>query len=226
MDDKTRDQIIDDLLLKRPKGPMGVKLTYTTNRAYDHGRRQYVEHQIADHPTWGYDPMAFFNLGFRESMNVDHYVRCRWFDGKNKWELRRQNSTVTRRTNRIWDRIKDSVNQIRVAGDQGIYRISPRYGTSSNYGHIFADTPGEVNIMFQTFFPHITNNSNIKVEFVECGTVEKLNEHNNHTRTDLNSKIARLRRDIEVNQKRIKEHQNHIDTLTVLEGHQLALETS
>ena len=40
MDDKTRDQIIDDLLLKRPKGPAGVKLTYTVNRTYDYNRHR------------------------------------------------------------------------------------------------------------------------------------------------------------------------------------------
>jgi len=226
MDDKTRDQIIDDLLLKRPKGPAGVKLTYIVDHAYDYGRRAYVDHHIADHPTWGYDPMVFFNLGFYESINVDHYIRRRWFDGKNKWELRRQNATVTRRMNRIWNRIKDTVRQIRTAGDQGIYRVSTRYGGSSDFGHIFAKSPDEVKIMFQTFFPNITNTSTIKVEFVESGTVEKLNEYNNHTRVDLKSKISRLRRDIEANQKRIKEHENHISTLTVLEGHQLAIETT
>lgn len=223
MNDKQRDQIIDDLLLKRPKGDKGISVTYTTTREYDYSRNRYVEDLVSSHVSWGYDDMTLFQLGFFTIEDVKHYVLRRWFEGKNRWELGRTYSTVTRRTNRIWNRIESSLTRVKHEGAKGIYKITERY-RSGPLGHVFADTPKEAMVLFATFFPKDNTRGDVKAEFVELGNPMGLLERNNEVRRQSVEDIKRMRESIRRNQEQIQKLENYVEMLTVLEGHQLAVE--
>ena len=223
MNDKQRDQIIDDLLLKRPKGDKGITVTYTTTREYDYSRHRYVEDLVPSHVSWGYDDMTLFQLGFFTTEDVKHYVLRRWFEGKTRWELGRTYATVTRRTNRIWNRITNSVTRIKRDGAKGIYKITDRYRSNGPLGHVFADTPKEAMVLFATFFPEECK-GHAKAEFIELGNPAGLLEHNNAVRKQVAHDVLRMQESIKRNQEHIQKLQSYVEMLTVLEGHQLAVE--
>ena len=122
MNDSKRDEIIDDLLRKRPYGPKGKKnsdleFTETEEYCYDrHGYRKFLECLT---PNYGYDTETLFNLGFRSAGDVKNYVHQRWFAGMSSWEIGQRKATVTRRSNRIWSRISGAIHHVKQNGGRG-----------------------------------------------------------------------------------------------------------
>jgi len=218
MDDKVRDKIIDDLLLKRPKGPAGVDVRYTEEEYYDYDRERYRKTPKPDHPTYGYPEQTLFSLMLHDESAVRGYVKKRWFAGV-AWPPQ---ATITRRQRRIWGRIKEVVAKLKYEGGRGIYQIGTRYGDNV-MTHIFARDNEEALILYQTFFPK--SEQSLKATFLEFGDVEQLLKRNGTVRESVDHQITRLRRDVEYAQKNIERLTAHAQTITMLEGHQVAVET-
>jgi len=222
MKDTTRKTIIDDLLLKRPKGPKGVTLTYTMGQEYDYDRRRYIHFPVPSDPTFGYGAETLFSLRLHSSSAVKAYVRDRWFNGKSNWEIGRKKSTVTRRTNRIWSRLSGAIEKMKRDGGRGIYAVYRRY-SSNAIGYIFGNTPEEVVAIATTFFPQ--DDDDYRAEFKELGGVEKLREYNRQIQGRLTAKVKDFKQSIKDSEKRIVAAENRMAMLNVLAGHQVAIET-
>lgn len=223
MKDKTRDIIIDDLLKKRPAGPPGgVKLVYTTENEYSYNRHRYVDVQKCSDPNHGYTDAALFSLGFKGLDDVKNYVINRWFEGKSLYQLKGKKSTVTRRANRIWDRITDAVRTQTRAGGKGIYKVIRSYN-SSPLGYVYSSNAEEAQTMADMFFP-AESNTHYAVTFVEFGSVDRLYHYNAKIKESYENQIDRQQRTIEESKKRIEQYTNLMTMLTVLEGHQVAVE--
>ena len=219
------DDIIDDLLLKRPMGPAGNSVTYIEKEKYDYNRGGYRVYQIPDDPCYGYTPQTLFSLGFKTESSVRSYVQNRWFGGMSNWQLGRKKSTVTRRTRRIWDRISAAVSDVARTGGKGIYQISSRYGSTGAMGYVYASNPAEAESMAETFFVKERKGDEWKIKFVELGTVEKLNRYNEKVRQRCQEKVKASLAQIEQLKVGIGSLEHRMTMLTVLGGHQLAVES-
>lgn len=224
MNDDTRDAIIDDILKKYPVGPAGTpKLEYLFVDEYNYTRGQYENIKKCSDLNHGYTDATLFSLGFRDQGAVKSYIMNRWFKGETTYSIGGQKSTVTRRSNRIWARISDAVCRQRAAGGKGIYRIGRDYRTSE-MGYVYSSNTEEAQTMANMFFP-IEADCNYTVTFVEIGSVDRLYHYNAKVREEYESQIDRQQRAIEDCTRRIEKYTNVMTMLTVLEGHQVAVET-
>jgi hypothetical protein len=219
MSEDIRDQVIDDLLQKRPKGPIGVDVTYTEAEYYDYDRERYRTIQKPDHPNYGYTDGALFSLILHEEYDVRQYVLKRWFSERSNVPQ----STVTRRSRRIWERIKSSVRKLKEEGGRGIYKVTPRY-SDNVLTHIFARDNEEALILYKTFFPK--SDQTLKTTFLEFGDAELLLKRNGAVRENMSDQIMRLQNEVKRCQKKIERLTTHTQTITMLEGHQVAVETT
>ena len=222
MKDTTRNAIIDDLLRKRPKGPKGVKLVYSESREYNYDRGRYVHFSVPSDQRYGYSSETLFSLGLHSAHAVTAYVRDRWFSGKSNWEIGRKKSTITRRTNRLWDRLGGVIQQMKREGGRGIYGVYRRHHGDA-IGYVFGNTPEEVIAIATTFFPH--TDEDYRAEFKELGGVEKLREYNQQIQNRLGCKVNDYKKAIADSEKRIVAAENRMAMLNVLAGHQVAIET-
>tara|TARA_Y100000034_G_scaffold124471_1_gene172687 strand:- start:366 stop:719 length:354 start_codon:yes stop_codon:yes gene_type:complete len=108
-------------------------------------------------------------------------------------------------------------------GGKGIYSVTRKY-SSIALGYVYSLNPEEALTMAEMFFPN-KNSGEYAVKFVEIGDVDRLYAYNAEIRSNYEAKIKR-------NEERIKEFgdeiqsiQSHITMLTVLEGHQIAVES-
>jgi hypothetical protein len=156
--DQKKRKIIDDLLLKKPMGPKGK-----TNSS---GVIPVVEY-------FGYNKEVLFDLGLHTQGVIETYVRSRFFEGKDKKALGRQNTTVTRRTKRLWSRLEIPVRKVQQEGGEGIYRIAESkwaYGTPLGYLH--AADMQEAQNLANMFFGYLITRSYSPVPYVEIISYE------------------------------------------------------
>jgi len=224
MNDKTRDAVIDDLLKKRPVGPAGApKLSYESVSDYSYSRHEYVNVQKCSNPNHGYEDATLFSLGFKGLNEVKNYVMNRWFEGKSMYQIGSKKSTVTRRANRIWERVSDSVRRQERDGGKGIYKVTRSY-SSTELGYVYSSNAEEAKSMADMFFP-AEESTAYAVTFVEIGSVDRLYHYNATIKERYESQIDRQRLDIKASEKRIDQYTNFVTMLTILEGHQVAVET-
>jgi hypothetical protein len=221
-----RDKIIDDLLKKQPKGPGRETLTYVEKREYCYDRRRYCNMQVPSVEQFGYTDEEVFKLEFLSQSDVTHYVRNRWFAGKSSWEIGRQKSTVTRRANRIWQRIERGVNRIRRGGADGVYKVRRGGGYSSvPLGHLYAKNQEEATESAKLFFSYLVDDGRgVKVEFVKLGTVHEVHALNCETNEKANARIIGLEQEIAGYMKQIEGLKAQQTTLSLVEAQQMAVE--
>tara|TARA_R100000808_G_scaffold11130_1_gene28906 strand:+ start:3940 stop:4608 length:669 start_codon:yes stop_codon:yes gene_type:complete len=217
MPDHSRDNIIDDLLLKRPQGPTGVSLTYENERYYEYEQRDYRYRLIPSIEHYGYSVEDLFNLELHTIDSVRTYVKDRW--GTPHHDL--PPATVTRRSRRIWYRIRGAVRQLQRKGTQGIYAITQKYGTT-HYANIFARDNEEALILYKTFFPNI--NEDLSATFVEIGDVTTLKKRNDDLRKKMEYKRESAINTIRRFEKKLEKLANHLHIISTLEGHQIAVD--
>ena len=82
-----RDAIIDDLLCKRPSGPKGVSLTFTSKEEYDYDRSRYRNISVCSDLRYGYSNETLFCLGLHSFSQVTIYIKDRFFPGKTTYQL-------------------------------------------------------------------------------------------------------------------------------------------
>ena len=221
MNDSTRDSIIDDLLKKRPAGPAGVTLKYTEQDKYDYNTNRYRTLQIPDDPSFGYSSKVLFQLSLRDRGDVEKYVRGRFFpDGY----LGRKQSTVTRRTNRIWDRINSHVAEICTAGGVGIYGVKQSRYSGTVIAYVHALNAEEAQTLADLFLPKRDAHSVFSTQFIEYGNADKLRAHNDKIRAANASLVEAYKQSIASAEKKIENLTNLSTTLEILENHQIALE--
>lgn len=225
MDRKTKNRIIDDLLQNRPKGPPGVKVIYTTKEDWDYHRHQYRLMQVPDDDNFGYSDDALFSLDIFDSEQARTYIRERFFDGKNDWELGRRKATITRRTNRLWGRIKDAIIRVKHRGGKGIYEVKRRYSRDI-YGYLFAVSKEEAQRSSQLFFGYLTKDNGLStaVEFVRFGTPLDLLNLNKSVQSSYNNKIEQAMQSIKIHKDRITQWKAEMETLQMVEDQQIAVE--
>ena len=215
MEDKRRDQIIDDLLLKRPTAN---GCTYEDESYFDYGQRRDRVRPVPSHDGYGYSDQALFNLGLHERYLVERYVRTRFYSGKWDGDLRRgQRGGVTRKTNRIWERIMCPIRRIARAGDCGIYNVmTSSYGESICHIHA-VDKPTAERVAEVMFGYLIADPARMHVEFVEVTTdPTAVISRNEKVVADINKSISKDEADLVELQDDIRRKKARLDAVLII----------
>ena len=232
MSPKMKDKYIDDLLRARPQGPNHPqqKITYVKERSGENwcDKRHVYKNTydiIPSHPTWGYTSEQIFSLELMSKDDVDQYVRTRWFGGKGSYSLGRKKATVTRRVNRIWDRLEGIIRTVKRDGGVGIYNVrSGFYRDEGEFGNIYATSPEEAQRFADMFFGYLAGDKKLRIEFVRFGTPPEVISLNAKTIQNGAEKIKNFENKIEQLQKWINDQRMRIETLSMVESQQLNAE--
>jgi hypothetical protein len=158
-----RDKIIDDLLLRYPRGKTRKlkKDDYEIDSNYNYERCTYVNTVIpgATSEAWGWSKEAFFDLNLHSEGAVERYLKTRFFEDEitQRGGYGSKRATLTRQTRRIWERIKLSIQQVKSDGLEGVYRVSTTGYGSSSLGHIFSSTKDKAVNIAAVMFAHLIN---------------------------------------------------------------------
>jgi len=237
LNEKTRDKIIDDLMRARPQGPSHPhqKITYEKERTGDRWCKKNYEYVdtfklVPSHPTWGYTDETIFDLGIHDDEDAEKYILNRFFEGKNKWNLGRKKSTVTRRVRRLWDRVHESVRRVKNTGGKGIYKVQADYRTF--FGYLYAATIEEAKVAADLYFGYLVPedqrrySSYPRVEFIRHGTVTDVTTLNVQGASEIKKSIEGARKTIEEQKARIEMFEARMHALAIVEEQQLAVELS
>ena len=222
MANNSKDDIIDDLLRKRPRGPRGANLGYSEKYSYCERRHQYRYTLECDHSSYGYTDEDLHMLGLHNQEACKKYITNRWFLGLDWSERRRKQATITRRTNRLWDRIGPSVNRVKKNGAVGIYKISAPYDHrhQRSKGYVYANSHDEALMLADLFFPKVSGGYN--TGFVEICGIEKLTLYNSNIQKKLDGKLAEIEEEVKRAEAAMVLIKNQKTMLNVLMGHQVA----
>jgi hypothetical protein len=202
-----RDKIVDDLLLKNPRGP---KTSKPNTRA-----SEVVEH-------FGYDKEDLFDFQLHSYTDVSEYIRNRFFGDIPREELGRKKATVTRRSRRLWNRLDPAVRTVKRAGDSGIYKIQESkwisYGGPMGFLHAF--NQAEAQKLADMFFGYVMTSSYSQkpyVEIVERGGTDNLMKFNKKVIDNLKKTIESLERDIVNKTKNLTTLQARLNAVEALQ---------
>ena len=161
-----RDKIIDDLLLRYPKGSTRKlkKGDYDIDSNYNYERCVYVNTVVtgATSPSWGWSKEEFFDLNLHSENAVEKYLKARFYEDEvtHRGGYGSKRATLTRQTRRIWERIGPGVKQVKSDGLEGVYRVGASGYSSNNLGHIFAATKDKAENIAAVMFAHILTDDN------------------------------------------------------------------
>lgn len=158
-----RDKIIDDLLLRYPKGKTRKlkKDDYELDESYNYERCVYVTtvETTSRSESWGWSKEEFFDLNLHSHDAVERYLKQRFYEDAitHRGGYGSKRATLTRQTRRIWDRISPGVKQVKSDGLEGVYKVSEAGYRSQSLGHIFAPTKEKAANIAAVMFAHILN---------------------------------------------------------------------
>lgn len=151
-------------------------MIYTMMASED--RDAIIDDLLLKSPTIQHESVSLFSLGFEHRGDVEDYIRERFFEGLANPELGRKRATLTRRTNRIWQRVNSSVYRVRRAGGAGVWSVSK--GFAAELGHVWARNRQDAESDAEMFFGYLIADSHhqLRVSFVEFGSPEQMADRN------------------------------------------------
>ena len=222
----TREELINDLMRRKPKGPEGVEITYeVVNGEYNWRSGEYKTHLEPSVEGYGYTDNQLFDLGFKDRGDVVTYIRVRDFEGKSDWELGRRKATLNRRVNKIWDRISDAVRRVTRGGGEGIYAVQRQYSRNNSIGHLFARNKEEASELSRLFFGYLFPNDGLRVDFIQRGGVIEIEALNVSCVESHEDTIQRAKKEIENQNLIIEKYEAALTTLHTVASQQLAVES-
>ncbi len=217
MTDAQRDRIIDDLLLKRPtaKG-----CTYTDEENYDPRRARYRTLPVPNLQAFGYTDAELFRLGFKYLCEVETYVKDRFYNGMYNSKLTKgQRGGVSRKANRIWERIDPAIRRLIKRGDCGVYEI--KSSIHGDYiGCIHAVDKDTAIHVAKTMFGYLVSNvEKIAVKIIEItDDLTAVIERNAHIIKALNSAIDRRSASVKDLSARIETDKARLHAISIVNG--------
>ena len=221
----TRNEIINDLIRNRPKGPVAAKITYEVEEEYCYDSSRYKQTATPSHAQYGYTDEDLFDLGFKDRSGCDAFIRQRDFNGNSDYKLGRKKATATRRVNRLWNRIADPIQRVTKAGGRGIYKVSdsPYHGTL--LGHLYAETKEEAAITAKIYFGYLMEDQGrIRIEYIRRGSVSEMKSLNEKLVVSIDDRVKSLEVERQNIEKRITNLNARKETLATVEAQQTAVE--
>ena len=225
MDQADKDTIIDDLLRRRPIGPVHCPATYKKERVFNYENSSYEECWLPESEHYGYSMSDIFSLGLHDMASVEKYILQRWHAGKAKYSIGTKKASVTKKKRRLWNRIHPSVEYYRREGGIGVYALIQKVHYEP-ISHIWAINKEEAQRIAQTFFPESHNSLSYEVRLIELCSIDKLSEYNTKDQERLSNKLITYQKIIDDTEKKIELAKAHMKTLDIFTQHQINSEIS
>lgn len=220
MEETNRDDIIDDLLKSRPRGPMHCPATYRKERVFNYENSSYEECWIPDSEYYGYSMADIFSLGIHDANSVEKYILKRWYEGKSKYTLGRRKAAVTKKKKRLWSRIQPAVDYYKREGGVGVYALTPK-AYYEPISHIWAISKEEASRIAEIFFPESHNSFSHEVRLIELCSIEKLADYNKKDQERLAKKLSTYQKALADTENKIALIKAHMETLDIFTRHQI-----
>jgi hypothetical protein len=190
-------------------------------------RDKIIDDLLRKHPRHVYNAETLFRLNLHHEIQVQSYLLERFFEGKPKHTLGRQKATLTRRTARLWSRIKDPVTDLVRKGGSGIYEVSVGWGYLK-LGYVYAHNNAEARQLGELFlYPTSTSThsrSSLHAKFRAFAQPEILLSYNAQFVEELRKKIKMEHQRSEDGKQRIEEFRMRESTILIFQSHQLLSE--
>ena len=231
MKNSRRDAIVDDLLVRFPKGDKRKlkKDDYELDESYcyESGRHKTYVKTTARSAHYGYKAVVLFDLDLRTAGAVQQYVRDRFYEGKNvhRGGYGGHQGGVTRKTNRLWSRIEPGLLQVKDSAIPGVYRLSSRWGAP--LGHVNAGSPDEAKNIGLAMFSHVLDEAEkrrLNAELVSRSDIEDVLRLNKEIFATTREEISNRHGEIENITKAIEKYKQRLEAMISLES--LLLERS
>jgi len=216
MNKAQRDKIVDDLLLRYPRGKTRklTKANYEIDSNYDYDRSVYVSTVIcgATSECWGWSKEMLFDLGLHSQNAAEKYLKKRFYEDAvtNRGGYGSKRATLTRKTRRLWGRIDSSIRAIKQEGAAGVYRISAAGYGGGGLGHIATSSKDKAENIAAVMFAHVLTEGNrryggngVTAELISRANIEKAVAKNA-------SFFKKIEDNIESQQTRIKDIEESI----------------
>ena len=210
--------IAKDLLLRKPKGEKGQSPAYQIEEYYCYDARKNKKRVLCSHPGWGYTDVTLWDLNFHCESDVEKYIFDNFYKSdelqQSYYLTSGQRGGLTRKTNRLWRRIHDSIRRTVSNGSiQGLYRVRVGWGTEFFF---FGDSVSEIKMLAETMLKPIYPDENFTVSFQGRSVPGDILDKNvacfdSHTR-----KIEKIREDVKkrlADAQKMEEQLDYVKTL-------------
>ena len=181
-----------------------------------------VDDLLKKRPEKSYSNEDIFQMGLHTRRSVEMYIVDRFFEGKKLGEIGRQKSTVTRRTNRVWQRIKNIIVDQQIRGGKGIYRISERFGLGC-LGFVYAENRESAKDLATLFFSALDPWNKPDVKFVKFGDPDNLSFYTDRYIAKWEKEIESIERNRATIIKKSKNLRDRIETSKTVRDHQMSI---
>ena len=150
-----RMAIVKDLLKKRPSGGEDRYLMeFETEFEYCTRYNKYRDLFKCNKTYWGYTEHQIHRLDLHSHSRVEAYIREHWYDDRGDWDLSGgEKAGLSRKVNRLWDRISLFSQQIRRGRVAGTYRVQAGdYYNRATLGFVIATDVSHAMQLGQTLF--------------------------------------------------------------------------
>jgi len=215
-----RNAIVDDLLRKYPRGPLGSlrKKDYRSETFHDYMTNDDAVRIVAGVDNYGYDKLTLFDLDLHSSYAIHGYLKKRLYSEVVMTGGRKGN--LSKKTKRLWYRIRDIVWDVKKDGGAGVYKVYTGY--SDTLGHVYAKNKDDASEISSMFFGHLTDSyQTIKVEFIKLGSPKSITKFNSEIISQLASSIESNQSTIEFYTDKITRMSATMQALTSVEKGQL-----
>ena len=171
-----------------------------------HSKDDVIDDLLKLHPKRVYSDVELFCLEFFSKQEVESYLSKRFYDSFGKYALSpRHSAVVTRRANRIWERIRKAVAKIQKEAGWGIYRVHERWSWGSpEMGYIFAHSKEEAEQLVTTFFAFMVNDpAALEYTYMYISGPSRLDELIDGTRKRYRRMLTDATKDLETAEKRV-----------------------
>jgi hypothetical protein len=222
----TRDDIINDLMKRRPKGPGREKIAYTIKASWCKRTHRNKNKAVPSSKKYGYADEELFDLDFKSNSDVKDYLRQRDFDNMSDEDLRGKKRTLSRRANIVWKRLSESVHRVTQDGSKGIYEVIRGY-YGRQLGHLFSRNKAEALENAKLFFGYLCDagHDDVRVKFVKLGSVADIHALNVIAEKKVRDSIRNAKITISHYQKDIADFEAVLITMKMVENQQVAVET-
>jgi len=218
-----RDNIVTDLLRKRPEGPTRStrrSMVYGEQQIYDDLASKYRDVVVSENvPNFGYDIQDLFELDLHDHVASHTYLSKRFFQ-KDSYELTKgQKISISRKLNRLWQRLKGPLEEMQKIGGSGIYSVKTRWGSEA-LGHLVASDKESAKQMAEVFYSFLTERR-LEVTYIRSGDFSQMKEFNQQLLVQKEKNISRRLERITEIENSIEEARRVIQVIKTVQDGQL-----
>jgi hypothetical protein len=185
--------ITKDLLKKYPKGGRDREgIEFDMEWAWCDRYNKSRDLQRCNKTYWGYTEQQIHQLDFASHAHVERFILEHWYDGRYAHDLSRgETGGLSRKVNRVWDRIKRLQRSMSQGRLPGVYQIyCGGYYDSATLGFVLAQD-GEVAMQLgSTLFSAWAGDRELRAKYVAFPTSENLQSKATSIQTELEEKLA------------------------------------